>query len=89
MTKTIRVTGKSDNFPLSHLHKSLKSFKAPYLSAPVKPRAKYIDHSLLVGNNADIKIHIHKLEKYLETHPNDIEVKTQIEKLKEIFNFSK
>jgi len=58
--------------------------KAPYVGKTVKPGTEYVDHSLLVGDKKNIQMHIAKLEKYLKKNPNDIEVRTQVSKLKEM-----
>ena len=83
MIKQIAMSERTGKFSLGYLHKTLKGFKATYLNAPVKSGTKF-DHSLLIGNKTDMKIHMEKLEKYLESHPEDIESKAQLAKLREI-----
>lgn len=85
MIKPISTAEKSGKFSLDYLHKTLKSFKAPYLSAPVNSGAEQINYTLLVCDKADIKLHMQKLEKYIKSHPDDAEIKAELAKLSKIY----
>ena len=83
------ITNYSANYSIScrggrNIPKRLPRFAA-YAGKPIPEDKQYFDHSLLLGNQADMKLHIRKLEKYLSENPDDIEVRNQLEKLREMF----
>ena len=65
------------------IRKAAKIIKCKPVGKTVPKELQFVEH-FGVSNNANIKMHIAKLEKYLEKHPNDIEVRTQVARLKEM-----
>ena len=52
---------------------------------PKKLVLRHVEH-FGVSSKENIVLHIRKLEAYLEQHPNDIEVRTQLAKFQKMFN---
>ena len=65
------------------IREAAKTIKCKPVGKTVPKELQFVEH-IGVSNNANIKMHIAKLEKYLEKHPNDIEVRTQVARLKEM-----
>lgn len=50
----------------------------------VKQGTEYIDHSIL-GDEADMRLHMKNLREYLKENPGDIETRISLANLEEIF----
>ena len=59
-----------------------KELKCTPNAMPINRVGEYVDPSLV----KDMKQHMQELEKYLEQNPNNIEVRAQLARLREIFN---
>ena len=47
---------------------------------------EYINHSGLLGNESDLRLHIEKLEEYLKKNPGDMETRISLANLKNMFS---
>lgn len=65
------------------ISEAAKTVKSRPVGKTVPKELQYIDH-FGIEDKTNIQMHIAKLEKYLETNPNGIDVRTQLAKLKQI-----
>ena len=65
------------------IREAAKTIKCNPVGKTVPKELQFVEH-FGVSNNTNIKMHIAKLEKYLEKNPNNIEVRMQIARLKEM-----
>ena len=65
------------------LGKIAKNIKCKPTGKVVRKELIFVDH-LGISDKANIQMHIARLEKYLEKNPDDIEVRTQVARLKEM-----
>lgn len=52
----------------------------------VQKGTEYIDHSGLLGDEADMRLHMKNLRKYLEKNPGDIETRISLANLERMFS---
>ena len=67
------------------LLKAGRDLKCQYVGQKVKQGTEYIDHSLLLGNEADMRLHMEKLRKYLTENPGDMETRISLANLEKMF----
>ena len=59
--------------------------KCQPVGIPVKKGTEFVEH-IGVGDRKNMELHMQKLEQYLKQNPNDIEVRSQLAKLREVFS---
>ena len=75
------------NDTLGILRKSAENMKKCKPEGKIVPKGtEYIDHSGLLGNESDLRLHIKKLEEYLKDNPGDMETRISLANLKNMFS---
>ena len=73
------------NNALEILRQAGRNLKCQYVGEKVKQGTEYINHSMFLGNEADMLLHMKNLQAYLKENPGDIDTRISLAFLKMMF----
>lgn len=90
--ENMRCKLESEIVPKGTEYNTLEIFRKAAENMRCKPEGEivpkgteYIDHSMFLGNEADMRLHMEKLREYLMNNPGDMETRISLANLERMF----